>query len=178
MADVITIASWDDVPRSLTAGAVLLELDGGLPGDPVRGLARLAALEVPVVTALAGAGDATLLAAATISAVALAAPSLTVDCSSRRQVLELGLPWALLQRGAQALLFAAQPLGAARLAAAGLVETRIAGAGGDGVSDASAAARRLAQDPGAALLVRSLRAAARSSAAQAAAYDRELRELL
>jgi len=163
------IHSWDEVPRGLRDGAVLIEIDGALAGDAARGLIRLAALDVPVVGSLAGAGDATLLATALTCAYTTATAALTVDCSSARTVLELGLPWMLLQRGATSLLFAPQPLTAARLAGAGLVEQ-------DG--DARAAAERLADDPGAALLVRSLRAAARSSAAQAAAYDRELLELL
>jgi enoyl-CoA hydratase/carnithine racemase len=171
MGELLAIHSWDEVPRTLRDGAVLLEIDGTLPGDPARGLARLAALDVPVVGALSGAGDASLLAAALSCAYAAAAPSLTVDCGCPRTVLALGLglPRLLAQRGAASLLFGPQPLSAERLAAAGLVS--LAG-------DARAIAQRLAGDPGAALLVRSLKAAARSSAAQAAAYDRELLELL
>jgi enoyl-CoA hydratase/carnithine racemase len=164
---VLRIASWDDLPRRTDAGAVLVELDGPALGDAVSGLRRLSALDVPVVASLAGSGDATLLAAALHASYAVAAPELRIECAPR-DVLALGITWRLERMGARSLLFGPQPLDAARLERAGIVEV-----GGD----AEAAAERLATDPATALLVRSLRAAARSSAAESRAFDDELREL-
>jgi len=168
MGSVTQVQNWDEVPRSLREGAVLLEINGELQGDAGRGLARLAALEVPVVSALSGEGDATLLAVALVSAYCTASPSLRVDCNSVRLLLELGLPWRTLQRGCQSLLFAGR-LPGEQLAARGFVQLS---------TDAREVAERLASDSASALLVRSLRSAARSDAAQAAAYDRELLKLL
>jgi hypothetical protein len=168
MSEVIRIASWDDVPRRLDEGALLLEINGSLPGDAAAGIGRLAALDAPAVCLLAGSGDATLLAAALACSYATADPSLEIDCSSAAKVLELApLAWRLERAGLANVLFGPQPVSAARLGA--LVEV-----GGD----AAAAADRLASDPSARLLLRSLHAARRSSAAESADYDRELLALL
>lgn len=169
MSDLVRIESWDDVPRRLDEGVLLLEIEGSLPGDAPAGLTRLAALEAPAVCSLSGAGDATLIAAALRCCYAAAGPSLAVDCSSAALALELALPWGLERAGAASLLFGSQPVTGERLAAAGIVDL-----GGD----ALAAAERLSIDSGARLLVRSLRAARRSNAAQSADYDRELLALL
>lgn len=169
MSEVLRIESWDEVPGTAPAGALLLEITARLPGDPVSGLRRLGTLDIPIVTALSGAGGPELLAAALRSSVAIADPGLTVDVSDARAVLTLGIPWLLERRGAGALLFAPGPLDAASLGAAGIT-TR-------GLS-AQAVATTLAADSAKRLLVRSLRAAARSTAAQSAAYDAELSALL
>ena len=169
MSELVRIASWEDVPRRLDDGVLLLEIDGVLPGDAPAGLFRLAALDGPAVCSLSGAGDATLLAAALHCYYAAADAGLTVDCSSAALALELALPWWLDRAGAASLLFGSQPVTAERLAGAGIVDL-------DG--DAVAAAERLAADSGVRLLARSLRAARRSNAAQSADYDRELLALL
>jgi hypothetical protein len=169
VSGLLRIESWDDVPRRLDEGVLLLEIDGALPGDAPAGLQRLAGLDAPAVCSLSGSGDASLIAAALRCCYAAAGPSLAVDCSSAALVLELGLTWSLERAGAASLLFASQPVTGERLGAAGIVDL-----GGD----AAAAAKRLAADAGLRLLVRSLRAARRSNAAQSADYDRELLALL
>jgi hypothetical protein len=168
MSGVVRIASWDDVPRRLDEDALLLDIHGSLPGNAAAGLGRLAALDAPAVCSLSGSGDATLLATALACSYATADEALEIDCSAAALVLELApLAWRLERTGLASLLFGAQPVGAARLG--GLVDV-----GGD----AEAAAKRLASDPAARLLVRSLKAARRSTAAQSADYDRELLALL
>jgi hypothetical protein len=168
MSEVVRIGSWDDIPRRLDEGALLLVIEGSLPGDAAAGLGRLAALDAPAVCSLSGSGDATLLAAALACSYATADAALEIDCSSAALVLELApLAWRLERAGAAGLLFGPQPVKAPRLA--GLVDI-----GGD----AETAAKRLASDPAARHLVRSLKAARRSSAAESADYDRELLALL
>lgn len=175
--DILRIASWDDIPRSTDAGAVLIVLDGSLPGTPAAGLGRLAALDAPVVASLAGHGSAAALALALAASCAFASESFSLDCSEPRDVLELGLGGRLVaavgMAQAKAILFGPQPVAAARLEARGALTVST-----DPEASAVEAASRLAADPDAALLVRSLRAAARSTPAQAAAYDSELLQLL
>jgi len=177
MTDILRIASWDDVPRSTDAGAVLVVLDGSLPGTPAAGLSRLAALDAPIVASLAGHGSAAALALALAAAYAVASESFSMDCSEPREVLELGLGGRLVaavgMAQAKAILFGPQPVTAERLAASGALAVSA-----DREEAAVEAASRLAANPGAHLLVRSLRAAARSTPAQAAAYDGELLQLL
>jgi hypothetical protein len=168
MSAVVRVASWDDVPRRLDEGALLLEIQGSLPGDAAAGLGRLAALDAPAVCSLRGSGDATMLAAALACSYAAADAALEIDCSAASLVLELApLAWRLERAGLAGVLFGPQPVTAARLGG-------LADVGGD----AEAAAERLASDPAARLLVRSLNAARRSSAAGSMDYDRELLALL
>ena len=174
---VLRIASWDDVPRSTDAGAVLIVLDGSVPGKPAAGLSRLAALDAPIVASLAGHGSAAALALALAASCAFASESFSVDCSDPRDVLELGLGGRLVATvgvgQAKTILFGPQPVAAGRLAASGALTVSA-----DPEAAAAEAASRLAADPDARLLVRSLHAAGRSTSAQAAAYDSELLQLL
>jgi enoyl-CoA hydratase/carnithine racemase len=175
MTDIVEVTSWDDVPGD-PDGVLLILATGDLPGDPLRGVRRLDALDVPVVVSLDGAGGAGMLALA-LAGVAVAGTSLTVDASGVRQLLELGIPRRLVHAvgplAARALLLGPQPLITEKLARAGVVEPA------DRPKDAARThAARLAGDPRARLLVRSIRAASRSTPTQAAAFDRELLALL
>jgi hypothetical protein len=156
--NVVEIASWDDLPRSLDGGALLVRAP--LRGDAVAGLRRLRALDAPVVAEVSGEGDEAALALVLAATLAFGPADWTVRIEPRR-ALELGLAWPLQRRGLERLLFAEQPVSLP------LCE-----------GDARVAAERLAADPAARLLVRSLRAAARSTAAQSAEFDRELAALL
>lgn len=153
--------------RDPAVGAVLIDAAGVRELD-VTFPRRLESLTTPTVAVLSGecdAGGLALLAAATLGFVA---DDVTVSVD-HRTVLGLGLtsslPAALGAVPARRLLFAGS-LDAWALRASGLAH--------DG--DPAAEAARLAV-PGAALLVRSLRVAARSTAQQAMAYDDELRRL-
>jgi len=177
MTEILRIESWDDVPRATEAGAVLVVIDGTLPGKPAAGLNRLAALDAPVVASLEGHGDAAALALALASSYAVASESFVADCSDPRDVIERGLAGRLVAAvgtaQAKAILFGPQPVDAARLAAVGVLTVHASPA-----EAAGEAAARLAANPATRLLVRSLRAAARSTPAQAAEYDSELLKLL
>jgi enoyl-CoA hydratase/carnithine racemase len=177
MTEVLRIESWDDVPRAIDAGAVLVVVDGTLPGKAAAALNRLAALDAPVVASLDGQGSAAVLALALASSFAVASESFAVDCSDPRDVLEVGLVGPLVAAvgtaPAKAILFGPQPVEAARLAACGVLTVHASPA-----EAAGEAAARLAANPATRLVVRSLRAAARSTRAQAAEYDAELLQLL
>ncbi|GAB3434814.1 hypothetical protein [Actinophytocola sediminis] len=165
----LSTRDWQAAATELRAaeGVVLLEaagvreVDGGF-------LRRLAALRTPTVAVLSGrcdAGGLALLAEVTLGFVA---DDVTVSVSPSA-VLGLGLTWSLPRAvgavPARGLLFA-ESLDARALRASGLAH----------VGDPTEAAARLA-DPATALLVRSLRVAARSTVDQASAYDHELRQL-
>jgi enoyl-CoA hydratase/carnithine racemase len=177
MTEILRIESWEDIPRATDAGAVLVVLDGTLPGKPASGLSRLVALDAPIVASLQGRGSSTALALALASSYAVASQTFGVDCSDPRDVIEAGLAGRLVAAlgtaQAKAIIFGPQPVDATRLAACGVLTIH-----GTPEEAAAEAATRLAANPATGLLVRSLRAAARSTPAQAAEYDSELLKLL
>jgi enoyl-CoA hydratase/carnithine racemase len=168
MTEILRIESWDDVPRAT---------DATLPGKAAAGLNRLAALDAPVVASLEGHGGAAALALALASSYAVASEQFAADCADPPDVLEVGLAARLVAAvgttQAKAILFGPQPAEALRLAACGVLTVHASPA-----EAAGEAAARLAANPATRLLVRSLRAAARSTPAQAAGYDSELLKLL
>jgi enoyl-CoA hydratase/carnithine racemase len=172
MSELVQITSWDDVPRGLSDGAVLIALgEGKVTGDAVTGIRRLRELQVPAVAALSGACGPADLAAALACSIAYADLTVSFELRDTAGLLELGIPWELQRRGAGWLLFAPAPLSSAALVSAGLALT-------GSPADSHLAAQRLAADADNGLLVRSLRAAVRSSAGQSAIYDAELASLV
>ena len=164
-------------PRSTDAGAVLVVLDGSLPGSPAAGLtasprSTLRSWRASTVT---GARPPSLSRSrppmpSRPSRSAWTVPS-RVRCSSSASAGVSRRQSGTAQ--AKAILFGSQPVTGQRLAASGALAVSA-----DPEEAAVEAASRLAANPGAHLLVRSLRAAARSAPAQAAAYDSELLQLL
>jgi 2-(1,2-epoxy-1,2-dihydrophenyl)acetyl-CoA isomerase len=146
-----------------------------------KALRALHALAIPAIAAVDGTTDASGLALALACSHVSAGKDLTVTLDGTGALLALGVPWLLVDRlgaaRAHALLLGPRPLTAARLAAAGLVEPSPAPRS-DPLAAARVVAERLAADPGASALLRSLRAAQRSTAAQSADFDRALIALL
>ncbi|OLF14074.1 hypothetical protein BLA60_02605 [Actinophytocola xinjiangensis] len=153
--------------RDPAVGAVLVDATGAREIDPAFPR-RLESLDTPTVAVVSGDCDAGALAVLAAATLGVVTDDVTVTVE-HPTVLGLGLTWSLPAAlgavPARRLLFAAT-LDAWALRASGLAH--------DG--DPAAEAARLAV-PGAALLVRSLRVAARSTPAQALAYDDELRRL-
>lgn len=156
--------------RALSSGAVLIEALGVRFDDGATAFfRRLDALSVPSVAVLGGACDASALALLASVTLGFVREDIEITADADA-VLALGLtsvlPAALGGAPARALLLGG-PVDAASLCQSGLA-TR---------GDPAEAADRLA-DPAAALLVRSLRVAARSTREQSRQYDDELRQLL
>jgi enoyl-CoA hydratase/carnithine racemase len=139
-------------------------------------LDRLAVLPHLTVAALDGPADEAALALALACDHAVAGSDLSVGCSAAG-LLELGVASGLAARAgelaAHRLLLRGDALDVAALAGVQLVTTAA-----DPAAAGAAACARAAADPAWALVLRALRAARRSTAAQAADYERELVALL
>lgn len=168
----LSVQDWDGAAlraadRDPATGALLLDAAGVRDADRAF-LRRLESLATPTVAVLSGRCDAGALALLASVTLGFAADDVTVSVAAAT-VLRLGLtsslPAAVGAVPARGLLFAST-LDATALRAHGLAHA----------GDPVAAAERLA-DPEAALLVRSLRVAARSTVEQARAYDDELRRI-
>jgi enoyl-CoA hydratase/carnithine racemase len=170
----LSIQDWRSAAKQLRAepGSVaLIEAAGIRYSDGAEAfLQRLESATRPVVAVVSGQCDATALAVLASATLGFVTDDVVVSVDAST-VLALGLTSSLLLAlgaiPARSLLFSAGQLDASALRRSGLAQD------GDPV-DASA---RLT-DPATALLVRSFRVAARSSADQARLYDAELRQLL
>lgn len=156
--------------RSVATGVVLIEaVDVSYGGGTEAFLRRLESMPVPTVAVVGGRCDATALAVLAAATVGFAADDVTVSVAADT-VLALGLtsalPAAIGLAPARGLLFGGT------IEAKTLRDNGLARSG-----DPAATAARLGADPGAALLVRSLRVAGRSNIAQAREYDTELRRI-
>lgn len=152
--------------RGAVGDAVLVTATGLRYSDDVAAfLRRLDTAALPSVAVVSGRCDASALAVLASVTLGFVTDDAVVDVDAAT-VLALGLtsslPAALGGARARGLLFA-ESVNAHGLRAAGLAR----------FGDPEAAAKRLAEPP-AALLVRSLRVAARSTPEQARHYDREL----
>jgi enoyl-CoA hydratase/carnithine racemase len=149
----------------------------GTTGAAAAALARVRRLRVPTFVALDGARGAVALAAALACDHAVAGPGTRIAVADAATLLRLRIPAALVARAgdlhAHRLLLSADPLDAEALGRAGLALPAT-----DPLAAAREAADRATSDPHAALLRRSLSAATRSTAAQAADYEAELVALL
>lgn len=153
--------------RKATGDTVLITAaDVRYSDDVAAFLRRLESATLPTVAVVSGRCDASALAVLATATLGFVTDDALVDVDATT-VLALGLtsslPAALGGARARGLLFA-ESVNAHALRAAGLAR----------FGDPETAAKRLAT-PDAALLVRSLRVAARSTPAQARDYDRELR---
>lgn len=166
----LSVPDWTEASaalRSTTAAVVLVDADSVTYGDGTsKFLRRLES--VPSVAIVSGACDASALALLATVSLGFVTDDVTVTVAADT-VLALGLtstlPAAIGLAPARGLLFGGT------LDATALRDSRLTQVG-----DPLKAAERLAQ-PGNALLVRSLRIAARSTAAQARDYDTELRRI-
>jgi hypothetical protein len=157
----LVLEDWSSAP------GVLVEARGMRFGDgAIKFLRRLEA--VPSVVIVGGECDASALALLTSATLGFVTDDVSVSADVD-SALALGLtstlPSAIGSAAARALLFGG-PADATALRLSGLAVE----------GDPEEAAARLA-DPAAALLVRSLRVAARSTREQARQYDDELRQL-
>ncbi|GHF41407.1 enoyl-CoA hydratase/carnithine racemase [Amycolatopsis bartoniae] len=162
----LSLSDWNADAKELRGAdeVVLIEANGLRYGDGATGFfRRLDTLTVPTVTVVSGQCDASALALLASVSLGFAADDLRVEVAADT-VLALGLTSLLSAPPLRSLLFT-QP-DAAALRRCGLAQ--------EGAPEEAAV--RLA-DPSAALLVRSLRVAARSTPAQAREYDAELRRL-
>jgi len=152
--------------RTAVGDAVLVTAAGLRYSDDVAAfLRRLESTALPTVAVLSGRCDASALAVLASVTLGFVTDDVLVDVDAATVLaagLTSSLPAALGGARARGLLFAGS-VNAHALRAAGLAR----------FGDPEAAVTRLA-DPSAALLVRSLRVAARSTPAQARDYDREL----
>jgi enoyl-CoA hydratase/carnithine racemase len=152
------------------ATAVLLDATTGLRQADDAFLRRLDGLSVPTVAIVGGSCDASALAVLAGVSLGFVTDDVTVSVDAAT-ILALGLtsslPAAVGGAHARALLLGGGPIDAEALRATGLARP----------GDAEQAARRLAEDPAAGLLLRSMRVAARSTAEQARHYDTELRRI-
>jgi enoyl-CoA hydratase/carnithine racemase len=154
----------------LDGSAGLPDADGPEMGSTADFLRRLESVALPTVATVGGACDASALALLTAATLGFVTGDITVRVEARA-VLGLGLtsslPGAVGAAPTRSLLLGTGVVEAAELVRCGLAHP---------AEDAAAAIERLA-DPSAALLVRSLRVAARSTQAQAREYDAELRHI-
>lgn len=152
--------------RGATGDAVLVTAAGLKYSDEVAAfLRRLESTTLPTVATVSGRCDASALAILASVTLGFVADDVVVDVDTETVLatgLTSSLPAALGGARARGLLFTGS-VNAHGLRAAGLAR----------FGDPEAAAKRLAT-PSAALLVRSLRVAARSTPAHARDYDREL----
>jgi hypothetical protein len=171
----LSLTDWAAATKALrdaerTAAVVFVEAADVRFGDGAeRFLQRLVSTRLPTVSVVSGQSDATALAILAGVSVGFVSNDVSVSVDTPT-VLALGLtsslPIAVGAAPARGLLFS-ERLDAAALRSCGLARHG---------EDPDAVATRLT-DPAAALLVRSLRVAARSTAEQARAYDAELRQL-
>jgi hypothetical protein len=152
--------------RKAVGDAVLVTAADLRHSDDVTAfLRRLETTALPTVAVLSGRCDASALAVLASVTLGFVTDDVVVDIDPKTVLatgLTSSLPAALGGARARGLLFA-ESVNAHSLRAAGLAR----------FGDPEAAVKRLAT-PSAALLVRSLRVAARSTTAQARDYDREL----
>ncbi|MBB4910901.1 hypothetical protein [Actinophytocola algeriensis] len=152
--------------RAAEGDAVLIAAPGVRYSPEVASFVRrLASLPLPTVAVVSGQCDASALAVLASVSLGFVTDDVVVSVDART-VLALGLtsalPAALGGTRARGLLFA-ESVDATGLRACGLAQS----------GDAEDAVKRLAR-PSAALVVRSLRVAARSTPDQARLYDAEL----
>jgi hypothetical protein len=167
----LSVVDWKEaaaILRGLSADVVIVEALGVTYGEGAWDfLRRLESLPLPTAGVVGGRCDASALAVLATVSLGFSTDDALVSVDADT-VLALGLtsalPAAIGLAPARGLLFGGD-VNATALRRSGLARS----------GDPAAAAARLAADPAAALLVRSLRVAARSSVAQARQYDAELR---